>query len=407
VEESMLRLSAAVALLVILAGCQDSGERSPAVTVRDSAGVEIIENAGDPWSVEERWHISPEPVLRIGAVEGGEPYLFDGVRGIVALSDGRIVVANQGDSSLRWFDAEGRFLFQRGGSGGGPGEFERLGGITVAAGDTIVAVDWSGRRFTLFGPDGGLGPTRTIMGTTALPGTIYQLPDHAWVVGTSGASTAQLGRDPAPGVHRLHSPILRVSNDGMRIDTIGVFPSSEAEITKMGDRMIFGPARFGRTLSYAVADDLILVGTADRLEVDLYSATGQHVRSVRAPEVDLRLTPEIESAYREFIRERMADAPPEQRAAERTIPEMELPQTVPAYSSLLVDDEANVWLGEYRYDYTPARRFLVFDRNGHFLTGVTVPPEFRALTIARDHVWGRATDDLGVEYVVGYAVQRE
>jgi hypothetical protein len=404
----MLRPSAVAAVLsFFLVACGDTGGQTTAVIVRDSAGVEIVENAGDPWSVEERWHIVPEPILRIGAIEGGEPYLFAGVRGVVILSDGRIVVANGDDNSLRWFDAEGDFLFQRGGSGGGPGEFSRLGGITVAAGDTIAAVDWSGRRFTLFGPDGGVGPTRTIMGLTALPGTMYPLSDGAWVVGTSGSSTTQLGRDPAPGVHRFHSPILRMSNDGMRIDTIGVFPSSEAEIRKMGDRMMFGPARFGRMMSYAVADDLILIGTADRLTVDLYSATGEHVRSVRAPDVDMRLTPAIETAYREFIRERIADAPPEQRVADRTIPEMELPQTVPAYSSFLVDDEANLWLGEYRYDFTPSRRFLVFDRDGHFITGVTVPSDFRVMTIVRDHVWGRATDDLGVEYIAGYSVQRE
>jgi hypothetical protein len=398
----------ALVIFVALTACQDSGVRTANVAVRDSAGIEIIENAGDPWSAEELWHVAAEPVVRIGAVEGGESYLFDGIRGIVVLDDGRIVVANSGDSSLRWFDAEGVFLFERGGAGEGPGEFSRLGSITVAPGDSIVAVDWAGMRFTLFGADGGVGPTRRMLGLPAPPGSMHRLSDGSWVVGASGWTSTQFGRNPAPGVHRVQAPILRVSSDGESIDTLGMFPGGEAEIRTRGESILFGSARFAHQLEYDVANDEIYIGTGDRMQVDVYSPTGQHVRSVRAPEVDVRLTPEIAAAYRDFIRERTAENERQDpAAAERTVAEMELPETMPAYSSLIVDEHGNLWVGEYRYDLAPPHRYIVFDPEGRFITGVTVPPDFLVMTIANDHLWGRLTDDLDVQYVVGYAIVRD
>jgi hypothetical protein len=79
---------------------------------------------------------------------------------------------------------------------------------------------------------------------------------------------------------------------------------------------------------------------------------------------------------------------------------------VPAYSSLLVDDAGNLWLGEYHYDLSPPRRFVVFDRDGRFASLVTMPERFSPRTITRNRVWGVATDSLDVEYVVAYAIER-
>jgi hypothetical protein len=403
-----MRAIVALVLVVALTACQDADVQTANVAVRDSAGIEIIENAGDPWSAEELWRVEAEPVVRIGAIEGGESYLFDGIRGIVVLDDGRIVVANSGDNSLRWFDPEGVFLFERGGAGEGPGEFSRLGPITVAPGDSIVAVDWAGMRFTLFGAEGGVGPMRRMLGLPAPPGSMHRLSDGSWVVGVSGWSSTQFGPNPAPGVYRVEAPILRVSSDGESIDTLGMFPGNEAEIRTRGETILFGSARFAHQLEYEVANDEIYIGTGDRMQVDVYSSTGRHVRSVRAPEVDVRLTPAIDAAYRDFSRERIAESEREDpAAAERTVADMELPETMPAYSSLIVDDRGNLWVGEYRYDLAPARRYIVFDPEGRFITGVTVPPDFRVMTIANDHLWGRLTDDLDVQYVVGYAMVRD
>ncbi|HEX7049056.1 MAG TPA: hypothetical protein VF188_02500 [Longimicrobiales bacterium] len=261
----------------------------------------------------------------------------------------------------------------------------------------------------MFTADGELAGTTNITGIIAPPGRMYRLSDGGWVVGSGdGFTTAQLRGNAEPGVHRLESPIVRLSRDGTRVDATGVFPSAEVEVVVDGPRTVFTSALFGRKLSYAVWNDQLFVGTADRLAVDVYSPTGRLLRSVRAPEVDVRWTEEIEAAHREYVRERIASAAPERRPdLESRLVGRELPQTVPAYTSLLVDQQGNLWLGEFRIDHRTPRHFLVFDRDGRFMTGITVPPDFRVLMIPHGQVRGRATDDLGVQYVVGCSIVRD
>jgi len=393
---------------LLFGACDAAPAGTDALLVRDSAGVEIVENAGDVWAAPEIWTLSADPVVRIGAADGDEAYLFSGVRGIVVLNDGRIVVANAGDHTMRWFDADGGYLFQRGGAGEGPGEFSRLGGITSGAADSIIAVDWSARRLTRFAQDGAIGETTRLVGLTGPPGAVHRLASGSFVVGVSGFSTAQVGPNPQPGHVRLPSPMLRVAADGSRADTIGMFPGVEIEIRPSDSGgLMFGPARFAKNLSYGVAGDRVYVGTADRFHVDVYSPAGELLRSIRAPDVDVRITPQVEAEYRDYLRARLADVQAEQRAqAERDLAAIELPPTRPAYASFLLDDGGYLWVGAYNLDYTAPRRFVVFDTDGRIVSTVTVPERFRVLAIVGDRVWGVATDELDVQYVTAYGIER-
>jgi hypothetical protein len=234
---------------------------------------------------------------------------------------------------------------------------------------------------------------------------VYRLSNGNWIVGTSGFSSVQLGFQPEVGVYRLDSPILEMSADGQQLDTVGIFPSSEVEFRAEGEGFWIGRAPFGRNLGYGVSRDHIMVTTADRLEVDVYSPEGRLVRSFRAPDVTSELTEEIQAAWQDFMRDQLEETPPERRAqVERRISSAEFPANMPACSSLLVDDEGNAWLGEFRFDRTPAGRFLVFDPEGRFITAVTVPPGFRVMTIVRGHVYGSLTDEFDVEYAVGHSI---
>lgn len=403
------RVGVGIALSCLAIGaCVKQDDSTISVARRNEAGVEIVENAGDLWSMEEQWRVASETAILVGEVDGDEPYLFDGIVGADVLSDGRLVVANRGSQSLRWFDPTGQFLFERGRSGQGPGEFSWIGDITRIEGDSIVAVDLRSRRFTTFGPAGGLGATTRVAGLVAAPGRVYRLTEGDWLLGIGGFSTSQLGNNADAGVHRLTSPILRIASDGSRIDTVGVFPGQEVEVRATGDRVTVGPARFGRKLSYAVWNDEIFIGTADQLQVDVYAQSGVQIRSVRAPAVGMQLTREIRSAYEDFLRSRVASASPEVQAEmERTISGIDYPSRLPAYSSLLVDDEGNLWVGEYRYDLRTPTRYLVFDSGGRFITRVRVPPNTRVFTVSEDHVWGRTTGELGVEQIVGYLIMHE
>ena len=83
------------------------GTPTPAAEVRDSAGLRIVENPRPPEGSRLGWRVGSEPAVSIGALEGADPYLLDGVRDLLTLPDGRIVVANRGTHELRVFDAAG------------------------------------------------------------------------------------------------------------------------------------------------------------------------------------------------------------------------------------------------------------------------------------------------------------
>src|SRR5687768_1740535 len=92
-------------------GCGDRAAPAQpgAVTVRDSAGIRIVEHPAGYEAGLPVWDARGEPVVDIGGGEDPEQDL-DLVRGAVRLSDGRIVVANTGSGELRVFDRAGRFL---------------------------------------------------------------------------------------------------------------------------------------------------------------------------------------------------------------------------------------------------------------------------------------------------------
>ncbi|MYA11691.1 MAG: hypothetical protein F4087_14910, partial [Gemmatimonadetes bacterium] len=89
-------------------------------TFRDSAGIRIVENTRPPEDSRLDWRIGAEPLVSIGSTMGDEdPYLFTRVFGITRLSDGRIVIGDEGAKELRVFDQQGYHLETWGGYGEG------------------------------------------------------------------------------------------------------------------------------------------------------------------------------------------------------------------------------------------------------------------------------------------------
>jgi hypothetical protein len=122
--------------------------------VRDSAGIEIVENFGTPlWREGESWKFTE--VVRIGVIEGDPEYEFGRITGIAVLSDRRIVVADAMAHQLRYFSPDGVHELTMGRAGQGPGEFGR--GILlpfVGPGDTLVVLDFGNQQAHLIAPDG-------------------------------------------------------------------------------------------------------------------------------------------------------------------------------------------------------------------------------------------------------------
>jgi hypothetical protein len=141
-------------LLLPLAACGGGEAAGNTATLRDSAGIAIVENRGGRWDEDGGWRLSDEPTLQIGIAEGDPLYQMDRVRAALRLGDGRIVVANAGSHQVRWYDANGRHVASAGREGGGPGEFRGLTTLRRLPGDSVLAYDVMAFRLSWFDPAG-------------------------------------------------------------------------------------------------------------------------------------------------------------------------------------------------------------------------------------------------------------
>ena len=333
-----------VALLT--ASCAGASD-SPGVAVRDSAGVTIVESTIAAWDREPPWRVSAEPTLVIGGAEHDVNSRFHEVAGVVRLRSGGVVVADGGSASILFYDAGGRFLRRVGGRGSGPGEFRRISSLQPLDGDSLLVFDGALARVTLLDAGGAIVAVHGFEDTAGEPVfEVARLADGRYVAAIGG-STSRLGHVTEPGIHRTRAPVVVFSSSGEPLDTVGTFPATEFAFTEIGGRLVTGLVPFGHALSIGVFGDEIHIGTSDVTGFEVFAPGGEHLRSIRAPGRDLALTDGDVEAFRSSY---LAQAP-----------------------------DADL------------RRALI---------------EYLDIVIGTDHVLGRWADDLGVESVRMYTLER-
>jgi hypothetical protein len=171
---------APIATFVAIASLNACGDRVQDSIPDSSATFRLVVDSAVPI-----WSVSPDPTLEIGVVHGDSNYELDRAFSSLRLGDGTIVVSNAGSNELRFFDNNGRFLKNVGGSGRGPGEFARLSRIYRHGTDSILASDRGPNSLTVFdtaGNFGRRGPASLISGDTVFPLDTW-LFEQFWVEG--------------------------------------------------------------------------------------------------------------------------------------------------------------------------------------------------------------------------------
>ena len=391
----------ALACTLAIPACSGS-DPSTHSTTRDSAGGVIVESWQQQWQAGEGWMLSADPILQIGTADGPPELQFHRVEGAIKLTDGRFVIADAGSGEIRFYDDAGRFLSSTGGLGDAPGEYRQITGLGTGPGDSLWAFDFGLRRFTVLT---GVGePVRTVSvgGALSSVGAVGRLPDGSFVVKESWSShthdNAQQGlvRDPVA--------VARLSTEGTDLDTIALVAGREVFLSSEDGRAVMSAPLFARTSSAALGDDVVYVGDQETFEVLRYTPEGRLQRIMRVPGVDLELNT---SDVQQLKDELLAREPEQRRTMMRThLEEMTLPPTRPAYGSLMPDALGNLWAGEYaRYPAVP-RTWTVFATTGKLLGEVTVPDRFKVLQIGPDWILGVGRDELDVEYVRVYRIDR-
>jgi hypothetical protein len=393
-------------LILSLSPCsRDAGPQSRG-TVRDSAGITIVENEGVISADAGGWAISPEPSLSTGAVEGDEEYQFFGVAGAHRMDDGRIGVVNAGSRNVRFYDQAGMFLAAYGRQGGGPEEFEAPA-LAGARGDTLIVVDRAHHRVSLVHPD--VGFVRLARVSDEVGGFLN--PSGTFRNGQSvfgGAFDMRRIDEMKNGMNRAHTYYRSCNPDGSMGVDFGDKDGAEFFIKDLeGEGRDSRPALipFAKVPEATVSPDYFFFSSQDGYNVESFEPSGRLVRLIRKAWEPEPVTPEHGSLH---IEETVAQVGvPEQATQIREyLGGLPLPDAFPAHGSLKGDLLNYLWVSDFDKPGENSRIWTVFDPEGVAVARVTFPQNFNPAEIGPDYILGVGWDDLNVEYVRMYHLER-
>lgn len=419
------KASLAVAL-AFLAGCDtNAGPEQSALTVSDSAGVEIVQNGperGPPLELVE--------TLRLGVLEGDGPEQFSEIYAVALGRDGTLVVGNNGSVTARVFDADGTFVSEVGGRGQGPAETTSVNDV-LALGDTVVVIDWQ---------RGGKAVAFTFAGEFVGDWGFVQ-PNGSRVMPVHRDSLGWLARVFPP----FRPPSLAPGEAWPQVVEIGRMQWGDAEVGEslfeVPQTVLYGVDGAESGVDWALlpatwhtgfdSEGRLFVTDPTTYRIDIRDASGL-LRSVRRdyeprPFTDADAQQIIEASVHAI--DTMSQIPEQYRpeSIESTRRRLESqarlprPETIPPLGGLLVSPDGSFWIERWDVqppEYAgmqrtfgfgtrvPSRETIweLFDQDGVFRGRVTLPARFRAEAVRDRTVVGVWLDEFDVEYVVRYRV---
>jgi 6-bladed beta-propeller len=388
--------------LILGIACATDESRS-GVTMRDSAGVRIVESSRPVWDSTTRWQVSPTPTLSIGTVDGAADYQFTRIVGASRFGDSTIAVGDAGSMSIRFFDANGKLVRSVGRMGNGPGEFRTLQSLR-RAGDSLDVFDRRVNRMTVF--DRGGAVVRTIQLPTGRYVAMHRLTSGRWLAAEEdGFFGGRVHESATPGLHRFPSAAVVLDSTGALLDTVGVFPGAETAYFTVDGHVGSLHAAYGRTLAFATRGDTSYVVTGDFLGFDVHDVEGRRVRSVRATGPDRTLREEDIARFNNAFLAEISDSAA-RAGFKRALEVAASPPAKAAVGRILVDPRGAIWLSAYENEFMPAPVWFVFDRDNRYLGDVSMPAGLRVLEIGDRYVLGITKDDAGVEVVRVHALAK-
>jgi hypothetical protein len=309
--------------------------RGQTPTMRDSAGIRIVENPSR----------STAPVaFRFGARTldlGGPANNPDDefMRGLakagLRLPDGTVAVPDV--SRIHFFDAKGLRLSILGRLGAGPAEFRSINAAEFCRtrGDTLIAGDYRNGRFAI------IHHNRVVRTTS------YRDFGSA-VVGCFGDGTV-LMQGGLPGSAPTYVVRLRrVSLDGSLVaefdDLVYRVPSSLTHNVRVAVRTV---------------GQRVFVGDGATSEIRVYDSNGKLVEIVRTNDKPRRIA--------------AAEAERSQGAQTQGVNAPSRPSTYPTYHNFRLDPEGRLWVQDFIDEPNSGRWWTAFDAQGRLIGRLEVP----------------------------------
>lgn len=372
----------------LLSSCGGAGS-SPLTVVRDSSGVEIVENLHTPDDVPTYAVLNPEPFVQLGVMEGNPDQEFGRIYTAAYLVPDKILVVDSQARLFSIFSLEGDLIDRFGGQGSGPGEFGLLGRVDVLRPDTILVWDRRNRRISAI-PTAG-GTTEALPLTGEISSRIRTLDFFS-----DGTILAQLRSGTSGSLAEGTSLVsdstglVRLSRSGEMLSDLGTFFRSEfiSQIETQGQlvRNTTVMPLFAHSSSLALSGTSIFYGDNARFRIDSFDPEGRLMRSLRAPGLEAPLSSDMVSETMAIRSEQMGGDPGARRDLQALVEAYPLPENVPAFGQFEVDKAGFLWVRAYEPDPDAEALWHVFDGNGFLLGRVTVPAESTIYEIGEDYM---------------------
>jgi len=388
-----------VALPWLAWSCSGESGAADSFTTHDSAGIRIVENAAPAWDDGEAWHLSEQPLLDIGALEGDPEYELYNVSNAVRLPSGRIVVGNRGSNQIRFYDESGVYLADAGGEGEGPGEFRFISWVRPYRGDSVAVNDGNLARVSIFDLDGRFVrslPVRAPAGAGI--GRAVDVLDDGSVLARGIAAVPE---DADQQAIRPLEPLYIVNAEGEFMDSLFAYPGSEMFAFHTTNLVFTGPPLFARSNYYEAHGNRIYVASNEQYEIRVHTLEGRLESILRKQHVPL----EVSDADVAVLREEQlgGDTPEQMRTLLNVVfNNSPVPATMPAYNAILLDREGNLWVEEYNRPDDAVPRWRVFNAAGEMLGTMSLPERFELADVGDDYVLGTWEDELEIEHVRMY-----
>lgn len=373
---------------------------------RDSAGVLVATTSGARARAQIGWVVDAAPEYQVGELAGEEPYIFTSIGGTRQLADGRVAVLDKRSCELRFFGPDGVFVELTGGLGEGPGEFGwRCALLPLSGSDSLVVSD--GARLSFFDQRGRfahrlrvLWPGKYVTHVIGVSGERVLVEERTLITSRSEG----LAREPSTAKFAL----LEVGSGRVAWESsLQAKESYTVMVTGSPAGRGIWPLPFDILPEAALGTNghYLMRGENHAPDILEFDTSGRLRRIVRLAEAEVVPTAETLDKYVEF-RLHLLDIPDPDVDRKRVLDglrwryeQMPLPDIMPVFSRLLLDDMGWLWAELYRFDVQQPFRWLVFGPNGEGLGSVDMPPDLQVRQIGQDFVLGVWRDDNDVEYV--------
>jgi len=313
---------------------------------------------------------------------------------------GRVYIIDYSQNVIHAYGPDGTYLAQVGREGDGPGEFRRINAVRMDD-EHLHVMDTSAMRFSRFAletfkfvdnisipfevePAGGF---------ISYPGSFNLLRNDRYLIHFGTGYTSIM--DDSEAEPKEQGRVFNGNTGKFEEGTVYEFPISEAIVHREGGSMSVMSTDYKRRSELSVNGNRFVHGWSEDLLFRFYDIDGTYRQAVWQPY-------EKPALDRNKILSQYADREEPWRGMIRND---EMPDTWPAFRTLLLDGKNRVWAALFTDD-EETYSWRVYNDEGEFLATFTWPRSKVIHEVKNGYIYTRETDEeTGLQQVVRYRIE--